>query len=374
MLLQGSAGASPPRTSRRRSACSTSDTSLLLLEPQLRGGKLGITANATSAPGSFWARVRGDQARVLAHSYVETALDVELRSFFPPVPLVRPTVAAYSQPLPSANAVACGDVNGDGALDVVLSDRQRVLLGYLTPEGYQTTHETRWSALSDVAAVPLRETLAAVFIGRDSVTASSSDRRLWVKLDDQLRLLEAHPDWLAAGSDVCVPRAPFSEQAFTHPCTQAAPSQGNQPFQPFDRVVTFATAEARPTRLTAWRDPATATLQVRLEQDDAQTGQSYQLQYPSVGAQVTVADLNLDGQAELVASSDSLIAAHDELRVWPLVRPATGAAPPDAAPATPPIWTIPIPTGVQAVGACPADELGLAATLVVSGEQLLVVR
>ena len=352
-------------------ALDTTHTPLLLLEPRLHGGSLGIRARAVMSHGGVWARARGDEPKLITQHYVQAPLDVELRSYWPPVPLVRPTPTAFEQPLAQANAIACGDVDGDGALDVALADRHRLLLGHLNESGYQTTHEARWGALSQVASVPLREPIASLFIANGSVTASSTDRESWVKLDAGLELLEASPQLFAVSPALCVARTPAdgSEPGACSPGPKHASRGG---FEPLDRVAVFDTQDARPLRFVARREAATSLLHVQrstARPDDEPTAseERAQWQYASVGAQVVVSDRNLDGKVELVTSADTRVRAQDSLRLWTLPS-GPGVSP------TTSDWELSMPQGVDALAACPPDDLGVAALLVVSASRLFVLR
>src|SRR5690606_8087663 len=127
--------------------------------------------------------------------------------------------------------------------------------------------------------------------------------------------------------------------------------------EPGGRLRLYRTRQTKPARSTAWRDPITATLDLRVQKGDKATDDGYRLQFAPIGGQLTIADLNLDGSAELVASSDTRDVARVELHLWQL--PQQSIDPP------PPVWSIPVPGGIDALAVCPTDEQGLAAVLVV---------
>src|SRR5690606_10359695 len=137
--------------------------------------------------------------------------------------------------------------------------------------------------------------LTALFIGRGAIFTSSSDRAKWLELDPQLNVNDAKPDRLAVGPDICAPRAAFDAQSAVSDCARAAPQPNNKHFEAHDRIVVYDTREAQPTRCTAWRDPVTGTLELRVQTDDKAPDDGYRLQFPPIGAQLAIDDLNLDG-------------------------------------------------------------------------------
>ena len=65
----------------------------------------------------------------LAHEFVEVPTDAELRGFLPPILLERASVHKLRAE-EDVRAIACGDVDGDGALDIVLATDKRLTLGH----------------------------------------------------------------------------------------------------------------------------------------------------------------------------------------------------------------------------------------------------
>ena len=82
------------------------------------------------------------------------------------------------------------------------------------------------------------------------------------------------------------------------------------------------------------------------------------------GAQVAVADLDLDGNPELVTSNDTLDAQADALlvRTWQ----------PDGNLAE--RWRIPVPAGIRALAVCPPERHGPRAIVLATPSEVWIIR
>lgn len=307
---------------------------VLLLEPQLHGTLVQVNATLIGKRAGVWARLRGATHQVLAHAFASRTLDTELQSYLPVVPLVRPIVSTYPSPLSQINAIACGDINADGALDVAISNRHDIAVGALGTSGFAPTHVVTWSSLSEVAPAPLREPLAALWINGRALEASTTDRRQWLKLDATLSPIvkRANPWGVAPG--LCVAREADAAD-FAFDC-EGAPKLQELTSTSFDRVVAFADSSDR--RVVMSRDPATTALTIRTPT------RAWTL--PRRGAQAAIGDLNRDGTLEVLSTSASLLRSEDRISVHSL---------PESANDPVLLWELPIANGVDALAICPVD-------------------
>ena len=99
---------------------------------------------------------------------------------------------------------------------------------------------------------------------------------------------------------------------------------------------------------------------LRLRRSDA-TGKSIEAPIDSAGAQIALADLDLDGTPEIAFSADST--DNDALAVWSWR--ANGLVQ---------RLRYPAKEGVRAIAACPPEEKGLPALVAVVGSEIWLVR
>jgi hypothetical protein len=307
---------------------------VLLLEPQLHGTSIQVNATLIGKRAGVWARLRGATHQVLAHAFASRPLDTELLSYLPSLPLVRPTVAMYPSPIAQINAIACGDIDADGALDVAISNRRDVAIGNLETNGFVPARIATLSSLSEVAPAPLREPLAALWINGLSLEASTTDRRHWLKLDNTLAPLVKRANQWGVAPGLCVARE-ANAPTFTFDC-EVPPKLQDSTSTSFDRVV--AHGDTNEKRVLAWRDPITTTLTIQTPT------RTWTL--PHRGAQTAIGDLNRDGILEVLSTNPSLVRSEDLIAAHSL---------PDEAKAPIPMWELPIATGVDALAICPVD-------------------
>lgn len=306
---------------------------VLLLEPTIHGILVQVNATLLGKRASVWARVRGETHQVLAHAFASKPIDAELRSYLPALPLVRPTVTTYPSPLPQINAIACGDVDADGALELAIANRRDVAIGALTDRGFVPTRVAALSALSDVAPVPLREPLAALWLNGATLEVSTTDRRDWLALDAALVPVARQPHVWGVAPGLCVGRnASLSREFFD---CKSPPKVSEATSTALDRVVVL---DDPPERVLSWRDPSTGTLTVKT------ATRTWTLS--DRGAQLSVGDLNRDGTLEVLSTSAGLKREDDKIAVHTL--PNTSDEPVLA-------WELPVPTGVDALAVCPID-------------------
>src|SRR5690606_19411170 len=125
------------------------------LTPKIERGRLLVAADAYPVPRTVWARARTLAPSPVAHAHAQAPLDAEVRSFLKPLGFEEPQVARYEGADPDVLALACGDLDGDGAADLVSLTRQRLLAVRLRAGKVERLREVRWEDLAPIAPVPL---------------------------------------------------------------------------------------------------------------------------------------------------------------------------------------------------------------------------
>lgn len=334
---------------------------LVHVQPELQRGELRVTVDVYPVPRSFWDRVRDPEPNPRAHAFASRRLDAELRTFFPPVPLVAKRTDKATTGEQSPVAVACGDLNGDGSLEAVLVGRARAQLGRVRAGRFVATATAAWTQLSPLSRAPLREPIASAAIepGR-WVDIGLSDRLDAVRLDTsfvQSEKLGRRLPWPGGG---CSKILGSSVRQEIEPCGKGdeAPKLLSMD-KPGDAIAgaTVLGRDGKPRAVRALRVFNESTVLVR---DDA--GRSARLE--GAGAQLAVGDLDGDGQPELLSSADTLDESGDALIVHTWQDDAKLVE----------RLRVAVPTGVRALAVCPAEGPGLAAVLLATPGELWVIR
>lgn len=330
----------------------TSSKPVLLLEPHVEGTALHVNATLLGKRASVWARIKGGSNQILAHTFASRTLDAELRSYLPAVPLVQPALRAFATPISQSNAIACGDIDRDGSIDVAVTNRQEVGWGTITVDGFVPRRVVALSSLSPVATVPLREPLASLWIHGATLELSTTDREHWLQLDPELEVLEKRPQAWGVGPGLCVPRGTATAAATSAECSQT--SSTTVSIHPtFDRHVVVPVTPP----LRAWRDATTGNVTV--------TRGEHTWTLVERGAQVAVADLNNDGTLEIVTTSSTLLRHEDKLAVHSLI-------PSNPTPML--LWEVPVAAGIDAVSVCPPEANKQSAIVLASNDHVGVLQ
>lgn len=332
---------------------------LVVVRAVLRGERVEVTADALASRPRLWQRLRGAKAGALAHAFAERPIDGEVRSFLPAVPLVARDVRRVSGSDPDVIAVACGDVDGDGAAEIATVGRYRVSLGRLRGGRFQTFVSQLFSALSPVAPAPLREPIASVWVpGPGMVDVGVTDRARPQRLDARLSRLQQLDGALPFPSGGCLERDGLALGSRVNGCTprEVAPVQPalDGPVDAFAGALVVApNGQARYVR--AARKLSDANVVVH----DANRS----VRLPGAGAQLAVADLDGDGVVELATSLDTLNPADDAVVVYSLHDNALRER-----------FRLSVPSGVRAIGVCPAKVESMAPLLIATGDGLWLVQ
>jgi hypothetical protein len=335
---------------------------VIVVRGELANNGFSAVADELAGMPRFWERLRKFTPKSRAHAFASRALDAELKSFLPLAPLVV-TRIDRSAPLEEPSiALACGDADGDGSPEIVSVGRQRIQLGRIEKGRFVVFQSLAWGALADVAPSPLREPIAAAAVRAPGVLeVGSSDRGSALRLDASLRVVARFPDrlpWPGAG---CAAIDAIALGQDPVPC-ERAPARGaaNTPRSPGVDAI----AGVRSVRANG----AIESVLARRRQQDAfvevQLGARWIPSAAPAGAQLALGDLDGDGRAELVSSSDTRDPKLDFVRVETLddqgqLREA---------------FRVPVPSGVQALGICPLEGTGLSPLVLATGDGLWVVR
>lgn len=318
---------------------------IVYVQVEIVRGELRVTADGYVVPTNVWERVRRPEPPSSAHAFASARIDAEVRGFLAPVPLVAGKIDRATSEDRDVVAIGCGDADDDGALELITVGRRRVATGRLRAGKFVTLHAASWSELSPVAPAPLREPIGAVALvprgdERGSfIDVGLTDRARGVRFDAALRPL-APLAGVPIGNgdgDLCARFIAGAAAPELAKCTPSDPALDFGPVGPADTLAAGAVVTARgaPVTVVAARDPATG--EVRLFSGEATATLS------GAGAQLAIADLDGDGDPEIVYGADVLAPAEDALVIssWHPGEPVRERV------------RLAVPAGVRAVAVCP---------------------
>jgi len=310
---------------------------LVLVHVHVEGDRTRATADLFAAYPRLWQRVRGEKLGPSAHAVSERGIDGEVRAFLPRIPLAAKNVHRATGVDSDVVALACGDVDKDGSLEIATIGRRRIALGRLRDRVFRPFASRPFGELAPVAPVPFREPVASAWVPEPGVLeVGTTDRARALRLDGKLaklRELDVRLPWPGGGGLVT------SELASTDAVAGA--------------TLVSKTGETR--RIRAGRRPDGTVLL-----SDGQRS----VELERVGAQLAIGDLDGDGDPELVASLDTLDPASDAVVVysWP-----AGKKPVER-------LRIAAPGGVRALALCPPRATQMAPIAAAVGDALWVVE
>ena len=328
----------------------------IYLTPKIAGGRLHLTADAYPIARSVWARARALSVQPIKHAAAQTPIDADVRTYLTPLSFQRkPNVAKYKGADKDMLALACGDLDGDGANDLITMNRSRVMTVALVGDQVERLIEARWASLAPVAPAPMRQPLgfATIVDGRRYADVSITDRAGSVRLGPELKLVTrlegtAVPHGLATAC-TWISNLLLGDKMLKCSAGEPDPAIGDV------KYATDALASSRVGQtFVALRRKG--TLVVRSEESsDRIIGR--------VGAQLALGDIDQDGEPEVVTSVDTLARKFDALTVSTIRKGKLDRR-----------FRMAVRSGVEAVALCPPDGQGLAPIVIASKGEIWVVR
>ncbi len=334
---------------------------LVYVTTQLEKGELRVTADIFPVVANGWDRARAPAPPPRAHAFAEAPIDAEVRTFLPALSLEQAQIHKAHHDEGAVLAAACGDLDGDGGMEIALVSRGRVAVGHLRGKGEQerfvVSQKVDLAALAARVAVPLREPLAGAAFGDRTLFIGTSDRG-GVELDADLALRGTLAGIPVAGRGriECAHVDPSvgSFSGDLHACSDDA--NGVTVAAPLPRFDTVAFADIVDKAGVARSALVARDLDGKLSVKYGAATRSFD----DVGAQAVVADLDLDGVPEVVTTRN---AQDDSIQIWSY----DGAQTRDRK-------KIPAPAGVSALAVCPPEAGGAPALVAVVGSEIWLLR
>jgi hypothetical protein len=333
---------------------------LVLITPELKGAELHVTADVITTPKGFWARVKQPNPSATHHAYAGGRIDAEIRSFLPKLPLIVRETSKAKLPMSAATAIGCGDLDGDGSLEIVAAGRHEIVVGRVRNGRLDAGLKTAWRTLSPIAPTPLRQPLSGIAISEGShIDLGTTDRADWVRLSPNLEKVQAFHGLLPWPTQGCAARSGMGLLPNPRRCAAKTKAPTASEVYVVDTVAGAAVSSPDGTATSYW---AARRLGEDMLNVSTESGEHTTIE--DSGAQAALGDMNLDGRLEIAVSSSTLDPKKDRLRIlsWAPPNPPTEE------------FEIAVPTGVDAIALCPVEDLGLAPLVVATGDELWLIR
>lgn len=333
---------------------------LVFVTPEITGGEVRTVGDAYPVTRGFWDRLRARPEAPVRHAFASRRLDGEVGSFLPGVPLVADRIERAALQTTDVVALACGDIDLDGELELVVLGRRRIQLGHVRGGHFAPLGEASWATLSPVASAPLREPIGAASIapGR-AISVGLTDRANGLRLSPSLSPLATLGESVPFEHVGCLARLDRA-LGLPGPCQRGEAARIDLPdFTAADAIAsgTSVDRDGHAHALVAWRSASDRVVSLR---DDA--GRSARI--PSAGAALAIGDVDRDGAPELIASLDTLDPTADALVFWSW----------DAAGSVAERLRVPVPEGVRAIAVCPAEDAHLSPIAVATNSGIWILR
>jgi hypothetical protein len=355
-------------------AAAHGDSVLIHLTVEIAAGQLRATADVYPVPRNVWARIRDPEPGPIAHAFAEAPIDAEVRTFLAPIPLTAARVERAKNFEGDVVALACGDLDHDGGLEIISVGRRRVSSVRLRGGRVIPLLSRNWPDLAPVAPAPFREPVGfASLIERGPLVGPSvfvdvglTDRGKSVRLDADLKVAASFPGIAVPDGDgsACTRLTALTVTGAIGPCAAGDPlplsaSIGGQ----YDAFASARLLSPRGEPFAVWAGREKGVLEVR---DD----KGHKMGVESIGAQLAVGDLDQDGDPEILASLDTQNPLDDAVvvRSWAHNSKAPAAA------RVKEIMRLPAAAGVRALAVCPPDGPGRAPFIVATSDEIWVVR
>jgi hypothetical protein len=355
-------------------AAAHGDSALIHLTVEIAAGKLRAAADVYPVPRNVWARIRDPEPGPIAHAFAEAPIDAEVRTFLAPIPLTAARVERGKNFEGDVVALACGDLDQDGGLEIISVGRRRVSTVRLRGGRVIPLLSRNWPDLAPVAPAPFREPIGfASLIARGPLLARTAfvdvgltDRGKSVRLDGALQVAAAFPGIAVPDGDssACTRLTALTVTGAIGPCAAGDPpplsaSIGGQ----YDAFASARLLSPRGEPFAVWAGREKGALEVR---DD----KGHKMGVESIGAQLAVGDLDQDGDPEILTSLDTLSSLDDAVVVRSWARDSRAPM----ATRVKEIMRLPAAAGVRALAVCPPDGPGRAPFIVATSDEIWVVR
>jgi hypothetical protein len=334
---------------------------LVYVQTTIGNGDLRLTADVYPTMANAWDRIRNPLPAPASHAFASAPVDAEVRTFLAPLLLEQAQIERAHHEEGDVLAVACGDLDGDGGVELAIVSRSRVALGRLRGGAFVVERAAPWTALALRAPILMREPLAGAVVTRGSLDVGTTERGS-VALGPDLgspRTLVGVPAWGGDGA-VCLTPEP-SAGAFDGAPVDCAVNRDPKPALavPAPRFDAFAAAQVADASGTtslvvAVREPSG---KLRVKRGDAVV-----VADGPIGAAIALGDLDQDGSPEIATASE---VPDDAIVVSTLAPSATEARP---------RLRIRVPEAVRALAVCPPEEHARPALIAIVGNEVWVVR
>src|SRR5262249_20813735 len=135
-------------------AAAHGDTVLIHLTLEIAQGQLRATADVYPVPRNVWAKIRNPEPGPIAHAFAQAPIDAEVRTFLAPAPLTAANVQRAKNFESALVALACGDLDQDGGLEIISVGRRRVSMVRLRGGKVIPILSRNWPDLVPVAPAP----------------------------------------------------------------------------------------------------------------------------------------------------------------------------------------------------------------------------
>ncbi len=340
---------------------------LVFVSAQIEKGELRATVDLYPVVANSWDRVRVTAPAPRAHGFASAPIDAEIRTFLPVITLEQAQVHRAHHDETEVLAAACGDLDGDGGMEIAIVSRARVAVGHVHgkvgEEKFIADKFANWSALAPRVAVPLRDPIGGATFHGTSLLVGTTDRG-GVMLGKNL-------DVLAPLIGIPFPSASIASCAKVDPNSSAF--SGRMDDCIFTATTTAAHAHIGPAPRPEPFDVAASSLVVDKSGTTRGVGGSRDpdgklvvslgnatRSFDDVGAQIAIGDLDQDGVPEIVTTKNS---TDDAIDVWSFDGTTTRER-----------KKIPAPDGVSALAICPPEVNGIPALVAVVGSEVWIVR
>jgi hypothetical protein len=345
-------------------AASGRAASLVFVQLELAKGTLKATADLYPVVSNGWERLRNPVPGPRAHSFAESPIDAEVRTYLQPIILEQAAIHKVKHDEGDIVAAGCGDLDADGGLEIVLASRARIAVTKIRAGKLEVTASALWKDVAYLSPVPVREPLGTMIVRPNEILVGMTDR-FAIGLDATLTPRHTLSGPPIPGVDACVLPSPESNAFEGGGVACPLPPKGAKPAElfplPFARFDAVAGLELGNTQYLAAREPNGKT---KLRKIDG-AGKPIEQSIEQTGAQLAMADLDLDGTPEVAFSAD--FAESDALMIWSWKPggPAGGLQ-----------QRVRVPTkeAVRAIAACPPEEKGVPAIVAVVGPEVWLVR